>query len=110
MPYTDYVAVIGAGPDDLAMQVQASITDGFQPYGPPVQTWGSFNLVQMMVKGENDGGGSEYTLPAASASALGGVKLATAQADSVATDAAGIVEDFNTLLAGLRASGVMASS
>lgn len=35
---------------------------------------------------------------------------AAAQADSVATDAAGVVTDFNALLAKLRAAGIMASS
>ncbi len=35
---------------------------------------------------------------------------AAAQADSVALDVAGIVTDFNTLLAKLRAAGLMASS
>lgn len=34
---------------------------------------------------------------------------AAAQADSTATDAAGLVTDFNALLAKLRAAGIMAS-
>lgn len=51
-----------------------------------------------------------YTLPAASASALGGVKLAAAQADSVAEDADGLKTDFNALLAKLRTAGVLANS
>lgn len=34
---------------------------------------------------------------------------AAAQADSAATDAAGLVADFNTLLANLRAAGIMAT-
>lgn len=71
-----------------------------------------------------DGGGS-YTLPTASASTLGGVKVgsgltitdgvlsadgvtpAAAQADSEATTIAALKEDFNTLLAALRAAGLM---
>lgn len=40
----------------------------------------------------------------------GGVLQQTAQADSVASDVAGLVTDFNALLAKLRAAGVLASS
>ena len=82
-----------------------------------------------------------YTLPAATASALGGVKaaakgegdtvevklgsdkklyaptypevpafpVAATQADSTAVDAAGLVTDFNALLAKLKAAGLMAT-
>lgn len=49
-----------------------------------------------------------YTLPAATASALGGVKKAATQADSTATDAEGLVADFNALLAKLKTAGIMA--
>ena len=76
-----------------------------------------------------DGGeGSGYTLPTASADTLGGVKIgsglsiteqgvisangttpAASQADSEATTIAGLKEDFNTLLAALRAAGLMAA-
>ena len=40
----------------------------------------------------------------------GGVLQQTAQADSVASDVAGLVTDFNALLAKLRAAGVLAAS
>ena len=71
------------------------------------------------------GGGGSYTLPKASASTLGGIKVgsgltitdgvlsadgvtpAAAQADSEATTIAVLKEDFNTLLAALRAAGLM---
>lgn len=78
------------------------------------------------------GGGSRgdsYTLPAASASTLGGVKIgsglsvtaegvlsadgvtpAEAQADSTATTIAALKEDFNTLLAAMRTAGLLASA
>lgn len=49
-----------------------------------------------------------YTLPAATASALGGVKKAATQADSTATDIEGLVADFNALLAKLKTAGIMA--
>ncbi|KLE66878.1 hypothetical protein YA15_13455 [Klebsiella aerogenes] len=55
-----------------------------------------------------EGGG--YTLPAATKTALGGVKMGVAVADSVATDVAGLVSDHNALLASLRAAGIIASS
>ena len=74
------------------------------------------------------GGGGSYTLPTASASTLGGIKVgsgltiadgvlsadgvtpATAQADSDATTIAALKEDFNTLLAALRAAGLVAAT
>ncbi|MEG0742718.1 MAG: head fiber protein [Comamonas sp.] len=48
-------------------------------------------------------------LPAATTSMVGGVKMAAAQADSLATDVAGILADFNALLAKLRAAGMLAA-
>ena len=89
------------------------------------------------VTGLPEGGGS-YVLPVTSSGALGGVKAAAkgegdtvpvkadvegnlyvptypttpqaaAQADSVASDVPGQVSDFNSLLAKLRAAGLMAS-
>lgn len=74
------------------------------------------------------GSGGNYTLPTASASTLGGVKVgsgltitdgvlsadgitpAAAQADSTATTIAALKEDFNTLLAALRTAGFMATT
>ena len=74
------------------------------------------------------GGGDSYTLPTASASTLGGVKVgsgltitdgvlsadgvtpAAAQADSTATTIAALKEDFNTLLAALRTAGLLAAA
>ncbi|MDD4012477.1 MAG: head fiber protein [Sphaerochaetaceae bacterium] len=52
---------------------------------------------------------SAYVLPAATAEALGGVKKAAAQADSIAEDAAGLVTDFNALLAKLRTAGILSA-
>lgn len=51
--------------------------------------------------------GPSYTLPAATTSALGGVKMAAAVADAAA---APTMEEFNGLLASLRAAGILASS
>lgn len=45
---------------------------------------------------------------AATTTDAGVVLQAAAQADSVATDAAGIVTDFNALLAKLRTAGILA--
>ena len=49
------------------------------------------------------------SLPEATADAIGGVKLAENQADSEAEDLATLVTDFNTLLASLKAAGIMAA-
>lgn len=54
--------------------------------------------------------GEGLTIPAATATVVGGVKQAAAQDDSVATDAAGVVTDLNALLAKLRTAGVLAAS
>ena len=49
-----------------------------------------------------------YTLPAAVADTIGGVKLAANQAASTATELSGLVTEFNTLLAALKTAGIMA--
>lgn len=112
MSYTDYKVVVGANAEDLSDQVADAIADGYQPLGQPLLQWGSFNLAQAVVKGTADGGGGggSYTLPKATAAALGGVKLAGHQAASTATDTAGLVTDFNALLTKLQTSGAMADS
>lgn len=51
--------------------------------------------------------GEAYTLPAATTSALGGVKKMATQADSTATDVAGLVTDFNAQLAKSRTAGLI---
>ena len=74
---------------------------------------------------EGFGGGGEYVLPIATQDTLGGVKAGTSgpvridndgvvylttagcQAESEATDVAGLVSDFNALLAKLKNAGLM---
>ena len=51
--------------------------------------------------------GPSYTLPAATTSAFGGVKMAAAVSDAAAAPTMG---EFNGLLASLRAAGILASS
>ena len=82
-----------------------------------------------VVEGLDGGGGSGYTLPAATASTLGGIKVgnglsitaegvlsadgitpAAAQADSEATTIATLKADFNALLAALRTAGLLAET
>ena len=50
-----------------------------------------------------------YTLSAAMTDTLGGVKLAANQTASTATEVSGLVTEFNTLLAALKAAGIMAA-
>ena len=52
---------------------------------------------------------SSYVLPEASAEAIGGVKLVANQEASTATTVDELKEDLNTLLAALKAAGVMAA-
>ena len=79
--------------------------------------------------GGGSGGGEIYTLPAATASTLGGIKVgsglsitaegvlsadgitpAAAQADSEASTIAALKSDFNALLAALRTAGLLATA
>ena len=79
--------------------------------------------------GNGGGSGTAYTLPAATASTLGGIKVgsglsiteegvlsadgitaAAAQADSEASTIAALKSDFNALLAALRTAGLLASA
>lgn len=53
------------------------------------------------------GAGTPYTLPAATTSVNGGVKKMAAQVDSTATDVAGLLADFNAILAKARTAGLM---
>lgn len=48
------------------------------------------------------------TTPVATTTVAGTVKKAATQANSTATDAAGVVADFNALLTKLKAAGIMA--
>lgn len=52
--------------------------------------------------------GSTGSVPAATTTVVGGVKMAADQANSVAADVATVVTDFNALLAKLKAAGIMA--
>ena len=47
------------------------------------------------------------TIPAATTSAIGGVKKMTSQAASTATDVAGVVTDLNALITKLKAAEMM---
>lgn len=57
--------------------------------------------------GDQGPAGPSYTLPAATTSAFGGVKMAAAVSDAAA---APTMEEFNSLLASLRAAGILESS
>jgi len=46
-------------------------------------------------------------VPPATTSTIGGVKKMTSQANTTATDVAGLVTDFNALLTKLKAAGMM---
>lgn len=63
--------------------------------------------VPTTVANMDDVDGEGYTLPNATTSAIGGVKKMTNQADTAATDVAGLVTDFNALLAKLKTAGMM---
>lgn len=62
-----------------------------------------------LVKGM-EGGGSGYVLPAAKPDTLGGVKQASAVADSSGATDTTLETKFNALLAALRTAGILANS
>lgn len=51
--------------------------------------------------------GDAYELPAATTTEIGGVKKMANQANTTASDVAGLVTDFNALLTKLKAAGMM---
>ena len=114
-----YMILQAQGPQALATAVanEISLTPTLTPYGSPVQLGSTWS--QALVTASSSSGTS-YTLPAATATALGGVKLASYVANtgtSTATDVTTAVTDLNTLatnvnaiLAALQAAGIMAAS
>lgn len=97
--------------DALATAVAGLAATGWLPQGGAAIDNG--HLYQTLVKGDIAGvagTGDVYILPAATTSAIGGVKAAVVQADSAAAVLATLVTDFNALLAKLKTSGAMASS
>lgn len=71
---------------------------------------GSFGEKVLQAKDATElpAGVGDGTLVAATTSTAGIVKQAAAQADSTATTVAGLVTDFNALLAKLRTAGLLA--
>ena len=103
----------------LEIQEGASVT-GLPPAVVAVATEETLGGVLAVAKAETDTVEAKigedhklyvppYTLPAAEAAALGGVLLAANQAASTATELSGLVTEFNTLLAALKAAGIMAA-
>ena len=116
-----YQIIVSQGSDDLATAVNAAIAadSTLAPIGGAHQLGSQWS--QALYPASSGGGsGASYTLPAATADALGGVKLAANQTNagsSSATDVTTLVTDFNTLatkynalLAALQAAGIMAAS
>lgn len=102
---------IGAGTSSLALGTTASTAKAGN-YAP---AWDEVTGKPAVIAAGADaaaartaiGAGTPYTLPAATTAANGGVKKMPAQADSTATDAEGLVTDFNALLAKLRTAGIL---
>ena len=103
----------------LEIQEGASVT-GLPPAAVAVATEEALGGVLAAAKAETDTLEAKigedhklyvppYTLPAAEAAALGGVLLAANQAASTAMELSGLVTEFNTLLAALKAAGIMAA-
>ena len=72
---TDYDIVAAKNPDLLVTAVNESIAAGRQPVGNPLYRSGILHVVMGKITVAS-GSGSDYTLPAATVDALGGVKLA----------------------------------
>lgn len=117
-----YQVIVEQGSAALATAVEAAITadSTLAPIGGVQQLGSQWSQALSSSAAGSSSGGTSYTLPAATADALGGVKLAAHQANagsSSATDVTTLVTDFNALatkynalLAALQAAGIMASS
>lgn len=102
MAVTDY-KIIKDWEDSISGAVKAAIADGWQPIGEP--QYDSKGMVrQVLIKGAYNTGVSQP----ASATQAGAVKQAAAVAD--ATDETDVVAQLNSLLAALRAAGVLEDS
>lgn len=109
MSVTEYqvISVKDTDATGLTSRVTTLIAAGWQPTGP--LGFANGQLHQALIKGTpvgSGGSGEDYVLPAAGV-AIGGVKLAAAQVDTVAADLAALKVDFNALLAKLRTSGAL---
>ena len=114
-----YIILQQQGSQALATAVanEIALTPTLMPLGGPTQLGSTWS--QALVTASS-GSGTSYTLPAATASALGGVKLAANVANagqSTATDVTTLVADFNTLatkfnalLAAMQAAGQQSAS
>lgn len=103
---TDKPAVIAAGADQAAARTAIGAGTSNLVIGTTSTTAKAGNYVPTWT--EVTGKPTTFTPPAATEAAIGGVKMAETQADSTATDIETLVSDFNSLLAKLRAAGIMA--
>ena len=69
-----YEVISGSTPDELVTNVKAVLSDTLQPVGEPVTRGSALFQVMGKVTAES-GSSSDYTLPAATGSSLGGVSI-----------------------------------
>lgn len=98
-------AVIAAGADAAAARSAIGAGTSNLAIGTTSTTAKAGNYVPAWT--EVTGKPTTFTPPAATEAAIGGVKMAATQADSTATDIETLVSDFNSLLAKLKAAGIM---
>lgn len=98
-------AVIAAGADAAAARSAIGAGTSNLAIGTTSTTAKAGNYVPAWT--EVTGKPTTFTPPAATEAAIGGVKMASAQADSVAADIETLVSDFNSLLAKLRVAGIL---
>jgi hypothetical protein len=58
MAYTQYGAVVADNAEDLVAMLAESMADGWQPYGGPVSITEGFQVLQAVVKGSSNVGGT----------------------------------------------------
>lgn len=100
--------VAGGTPDELVKNVTAVLSATLQPIGEPVLRGNALYQVMGTVTASGGGSGSNYTLPAATVTTLGGVKeLANVAALAADSNAATIVTALNAIIADAKAKGMM---
>lgn len=105
--FADVIAAAGGGGGAVAW---ADITGKPATFPPTIGTTATTAKAGNYVPSWTEVTGKPATFApvAATTSVVGGVKMAATQADSTATDVSLLLADFNSLLAKLKAAGIMA--
>jgi hypothetical protein len=98
MAYTQYETVVANTPEELTAKLVQAIADGWQPYGSPVSITEGFQVLQAVVKGSSNVGGTPGDITSDSitdASDVGKAVLVSVDAAAARTAIGGGTSDFS---------------